>query len=76
MNLSKWGIGGSLGRKGLRIGVDANRRKYFSVGLPGTGLSSRAFFGRRVRPETVRMLVLVGFGILCLVALMVSIQKN
>ena len=48
LNLSKSGIGGSVGRTGLRLGLDAKRRKYFSVGLPGTGLSYCTFFGRPV----------------------------
>lgn len=54
LNLSKSGIGGSVGRTGLRLGIDAKRRKYFSLGLPGTGLSYRTFFGRRVTPETLK----------------------
>jgi len=70
LNLSKSGIGGSVGRTGLRLGVDAKPRKYFSMGLPGTGLSYRTFFGQRVRPETARMIgyILVGVA-LCLVIL-------
>lgn len=59
LNLSKSGIGVSLGRTGLRLGMDATRRKYFSVGLPGTGLSYR-FFGQRVTSETVKK---VGFAL-------------
>lgn len=54
LNLSKSGIGASVGRTGLRLGLDAKRRKYFSVGLPGTGLSYHALFGRPVTPETLR----------------------
>ena len=37
--MSESGIGGSVGRTGLRLGMDAKRRKFFSAGLPGTGLS-------------------------------------
>ena len=54
LNISKSGIGGSVGRTGLRLGLDANRRKYFSVGLPRTGLSYRTLFGRPVAPETLK----------------------
>jgi hypothetical protein len=36
LNLGKSGIGGRLGRSGF-----AKCRKYFSIGLPGTGLSRR-----------------------------------
>ena len=60
LNLSKSGIGASVGRTGLRVGMDAKRKKYFSVGLPGTGLSYRTFFGRPVTPETLKK---VGFAL-------------
>ena len=76
LNISKSGIGGSIGRTGLRLGVDANRRKYFSVGLPGTGMSYRAFFGERVRPQTIRAIayILIGllFGFVIIVMLMME----
>ena len=61
LNLSKSGIGFGAGRTGLRIGIDATRRKYFSVGLPGTDLSCRTFFGRPVTPETLKK---VGFAVI------------
>ena len=53
-NLSKSGSGLGVGRPGLRLGMDAKRRKYFSVGLPGTGLSYRTFFGRPVTTDTLK----------------------
>jgi hypothetical protein len=34
--------------------MDAKRRKYFSIGLPGTGLSYRTSFGLPVTPGTVK----------------------
>jgi hypothetical protein len=78
LNLSKSGIGVSMGRTGLRLGMDATRRKYFSVGLPGTGLSYRTFVGRRVTPETLKKVgfavIVVAFGIVVLLALI--IRKN
>ncbi|HXE64281.1 MAG TPA: DUF4236 domain-containing protein [Bryobacteraceae bacterium] len=54
LNLSKSGIGASAGRTGLRVGMDAKRRKYFSVGLPGTGLSYRTIFGQPVGLATLK----------------------
>ena len=60
LNLSKSGVGVSVGRPGLRIGMDATRRKFFSVGLPGTGLSYRSFFGQRVTREALKK---VGFTV-------------
>jgi len=56
LNLSKSGVGLSAGRTGLRICMDAKRRKYFSVGLPGTGLSDRTFFGMPVATETLKQI--------------------
>ena len=70
LNLSKSGIGGSLGRTGLRLGLDARRRKYFSVGLPGTGLSYRTFFGRPVTPETLKR---VGIALMIAAALCLGV---
>lgn len=39
VNLSKSGIGYSIGGKGFRTGVRATGRTYTTVSLPGTGLS-------------------------------------
>ncbi len=43
INLSKSGVGVSLGPKGLKVGVDAKGRRYSSVGIPGTGISQRNY---------------------------------
>jgi hypothetical protein len=75
LNLSKSGIGGSLGRTGLRVGVDAKRRKYFSVGLPGTGLSYRAFYGRSVSPQTLRKMGYALIAAVCLGILTVLVTR-
>jgi hypothetical protein len=45
VNLSGKGIGASVGIPGARIGVDAQGRKYSSLGIPGTGLSQRTYHG-------------------------------
>ena len=71
LNLSKSGIGGSIGRTGLRLGVDANRRKYLSIGWPGTGLSYRAFWSIPLKPETLRIIAYILVGVLCAVALVI-----
>lgn len=39
VNLSKSGVGYSVGGSGFRTGVRSNGRKYTSVSLPGTGMS-------------------------------------
>ena len=70
LNLSKSGIGGSVGRPGLRLGVNAKGRKYFSVGLPGTGLSYFSFFGQ---PVTLRTIKLVGGAVLIVAFLCLGI---
>lgn len=77
LNLSKSGLGGSVGRTGLRLGLDNKRRKYFSISLPGTGLSYRAFFGRRVTVDTLKKVGFAVFAVLCLGALVLfAIQRT
>ncbi len=44
LNLSKSGVGISAGVRGLRVGRDAAGHTYTSVGIPGTGISSRHYF--------------------------------
>ena len=46
VNLSKSGIGYSVGAKDFRVGVNAKGRRYESVTVPGTGLSYRTSSGR------------------------------
>jgi Protein of unknown function (DUF4236) len=41
MNLSKSGIGYSVGAKDFRVGVNSRGRRYESITIPGTGLSYR-----------------------------------
>ncbi|HAF29439.1 MAG TPA: hypothetical protein DCG75_10370 [Bacteroidales bacterium] len=43
-SLSKSGVGFSWGLPGLRFGVSPNGRKYFSIGIPGTGLYMIKYF--------------------------------
>jgi hypothetical protein len=38
INVSKSGIGYSIGGKGFRSGVNARGRRYSSISVPGTGL--------------------------------------
>jgi hypothetical protein len=75
VNVSKSGIGGSMGRTGLRIGVDAKGRKYFSVGLPGTGLSYRAFFGTPITPVFLKRVVVVAVAVVLLGFLVVWMTR-
>ena len=43
INLSKSGVGLSVGGRGAHIGIDSRGRRYTSVGLPGTSVSSREY---------------------------------
>ena len=43
INLSKSGVGFSVGGRGAHIGIDSRGRRYASVGLPGTGVSWREY---------------------------------
>lgn len=42
-NLSKSGIGTSIGVRGFRVGTDAKGRSYTAASIPGTGLYSRTY---------------------------------
>ena len=46
INVSKGGLGTSWGIPGVRFGVSPDGRKYFSLGIPGTGLFYIRHFGR------------------------------
>jgi hypothetical protein len=46
VNLSKSGIGYSVGAKDFRVGVNAKGRRYESVTIPGTGISYRSSKGK------------------------------
>ena len=46
VNLSKSGIGYSVGGPGFRTGVRANGRRYTRASIPGTGLSHTSSQGR------------------------------
>ena len=42
-NLSKSGIGTSIGVRGFRVGTDAKGRSYTAASIPGTGLYNRTY---------------------------------
>jgi hypothetical protein len=43
LNLSTSGVGVSLGRRGVHVGISSRGQRYASVGLPGTGVSWRGY---------------------------------
>lgn len=46
LNVSKSGLGFSVGGRGFRTGVSSTGRKYTSMSLPGTGLRSIQYHGK------------------------------
>jgi hypothetical protein len=42
-NLSKSGIGTSIGVRGFRVGTDAKGRSYTAASIPGTGIYNRTY---------------------------------
>ena len=50
INLSKSGVGYSIGGRGFRVGKDAKGRSYTSASIPGTGLYSRTYASRSNSP--------------------------
>lgn len=42
VNLSRSGVGWSVGGRGLRTGVNSRGRRYTTFSLPGTGMSYRS----------------------------------
>ncbi|MDB5227715.1 MAG: hypothetical protein JWN78_1908 [Bacteroidota bacterium] len=55
VNLSKSGIGTSVGAKGLRVGIDGKGRAYGSAGIPGTGIYGRKYIAGKT-PTTSNVL--------------------
>ena len=43
VNLSRSGIGYSIGVRGLRVGRDARRRTYEQISIPKTGIYKRSY---------------------------------
>ena len=68
-NLSKSGIGTSVGIPGFRVGKDARGRNYQQMSLPGTGIYSRDYSGVSPRQGTSVWRYVV-IGIAALVALL------
>ena len=50
LNLSRSGVGVSIGGRGAHVGITARGQRYASAGLPGTGISWREYAKRR-RPS-------------------------
>lgn len=66
VNLSRRGVGGSIGVKGLRTGIDARGRKYTRTTIPGTGWSQT----RKGKSQAGCAIVIA--GVLSMVVLIVA----
>jgi hypothetical protein len=82
INLSKSGVGVSVGPKGLKVGVDGKGRRYSSVGIPGTGISQRSYQKAgedgHTPEEYQRALIiggLIGVGIFVLIGLFAAAAR-
>ncbi|MDR3726339.1 MAG: DUF4236 domain-containing protein [Terracidiphilus sp.] len=57
LNLSKSGIGTSIGVRGFRVGQDAKGRSYTAASIPGTGIYNRTYTSQgkegNATPESV-----------------------
>jgi hypothetical protein len=51
LNLSRSGIGVSVGGRGAHVGITARGQRYASVGLPGTGVSIREYEHKPARRQ-------------------------
>lgn len=63
VNVSKSGVGFSVGRRGVRAGVSATGRKYTTVSLPGTGISYDQTIGGKGKGKKgclVAMVAMIG----------------
>jgi hypothetical protein len=71
INLSKKGVGYSLGVRGFRVGRDAKGQDYSQTSIPGTGIYKRSYSGRTSGSKNWSLAALVAvFLILLLIKLL------
>ena len=63
LNLSKSGLGWSVGGRGFRTGVDARGRRTTQASIPGTGVGSRGSRGCLFALGAVALLALGAVGV-------------
>jgi Protein of unknown function (DUF4236) len=64
-NISKSGVGTSVGGPGFRIGKDAKGRNYQQTSIPGTGIYHRDYSGSPAKQaSSVWKYILIGFAVL------------
>ena len=76
VNMSRSGLGFSVGGKGFRTGVSSRGKRYSTFSIPGTGIGYNMPHGggggRRARSKAGCLVFLVPIGALALIAFGVS----
>lgn len=83
VNLSKSGVGYSVGLPGVRLGTDAKGRKYQSLNIPGTGIYRRDYASPQSIPTkqargswfTAPRLYIIGVVLLALLWVIIKISS-
>jgi hypothetical protein len=71
VNLSKKGVGYSVGVRGFRVGRDAKGQDYSQTSIPGTGIYKRSYSGRTSGSKNWSLAALIAvFLILLLIKLL------
>jgi hypothetical protein len=68
VNLSKKGVGYSVGVRGFRVGRDAKGQDYSQTSIPGTGIYKRTYSGRPSRGKNWSVLALIALFLVLLLA--------
>jgi hypothetical protein len=73
VNMSRSGLGFSVGGKGFRTGVSSRGKRYSTFSIPGTGIGYNMPHGgggggRRAKSKAGCLILLVPIGVLALVA--------
>jgi len=66
VNLSKKGVGYSVGVRGFRVGRDAKGQDYNQTSIPGTGIYKRTYSGRTSGTKNWSLAALIAVFLLLL----------
>ena len=73
LNLSKKGVGYSVGVRGFRVGRDAKGQDYSQTSVPGTGIYQRRYSGRGYGSKNWSLVALITvFLVLLLIKLLLK----
>ncbi|MCX5690196.1 MAG: DUF4236 domain-containing protein [Planctomycetota bacterium] len=65
VNMSRSGLGYSVGAGGFRTGVRANGRRYSSASIPGTGIRYTSGGSKRGTSSGCLVMIVAGIGASC-----------